>query len=56
MCCRGVKRNLLYSRVHSVQDSLNHVKLWNSALIFSTDLMEAMTAAMKKQKPHFTGL
>jgi enoyl-CoA hydratase len=52
---RGIKCNLLYSRDHSVSDSLKFQVLWNSATIISDDLMEAMQANMMKKKPEFNG-
>lgn len=50
---RGVKQTLLHTRDHSVRDSLNQVKLWNSAFLLSNDLAEAATAIMTKTKPNF---
>ncbi|MDB4285732.1 crotonase/enoyl-CoA hydratase family protein [bacterium] len=52
---RGIKENLLYSRDHSVDDSLKFQVLWNSATIISDDLMEAMQSSMQKRKPEFNG-
>eukprot|EP01039_Chlorochromonas_danica_P011662 gene11662-13077_t len=50
---RGVKQALLYARDHTVRDSLDQVKLWNSALLQSEDLTEAASAMMEKRKPFF---
>jgi len=52
---RGIKSTVLYSRDHSVRDSLHQVKLHNSAHLHSADLMEAMQAALLKSQPKFTG-
>ena len=50
---RGAKRVLLYSRDHTVDESLQQVNLWNSAHVMSNDLNEAMSAAMSKVPPNF---
>ena len=50
---RGAKRVLLFSRDHSVEESLQQVNLWNAAHVMSDDLKEAMTAAMAKLPPNF---
>lgn len=48
---RGLKRGLLYSRDHTVQDSLQQVQLWNSAMLQSHDLLTAATSVMQKKTP-----
>jgi enoyl-CoA hydratase len=40
-------------RQHSVADGLNYVATWNAAMLLSTDLGEAMTAAKEERKPKF---
>lgn len=50
---RGVKRALLFSRDHSVPESLHQVKMWNTAMLHSEDLMEAMRAILSKDSPTF---
>ena len=50
---RGVKKSLVYSRDHTVREGLQHVKMWNSAFLHGDDLMEAMRAAMSREKPAF---
>lgn len=50
---RGVKKTILYTRDHTVQDSLHQIKLWNSAFFFSTDLAEAAVSIMTKQPAEF---
>jgi enoyl-CoA hydratase len=50
---RGTKQILLYTRDHTVADSLDYVATWNAATLFSADLMEAMGAQMEKRKAEF---
>ena len=50
---RGIKKTILYSRDHSVDDSLNQVKLWNAAHMYSDDLKAAMQALFQKSKPKY---
>jgi len=50
---RGVKKTLLYARDHSVQASLEQVKQLNAAHLYSSDLLTAMMAHMKKGQPEF---
>lgn len=53
LAVRGSKEMLLYTRDHSVQDSLNHVATWNSGMLFSADAREAMMAKLQKRDPVF---
>jgi enoyl-CoA hydratase len=50
---RGCKQSILYSREHSVEDSLAHVALWNAGMMVSEDLQEAVAAQREKRKPVF---
>lgn len=50
---RGTKEMLNYTRDHSVADGLNYVATWNAAMLMSSDLQTAMTAAMTRQAPQF---
>lgn len=50
---RGTKETLLYTRDHSVEDSLNFIATWNAGLLMSNDLMEAFQSSMQKKKPVF---
>lgn len=52
----GTKRNLLFARDHTVQDGLEYVATWNAAMLQSSDVMSAIMASMKKQKPIFSSL
>ncbi len=50
---RGIKQMLLYTRDHTVGDSLNAMAEWNGGKLFSDDLLEAFSATMEKRKPIF---
>jgi enoyl-CoA hydratase/carnithine racemase len=46
----GTKRNLNYSRDHSVAEGLEYVATWNAAMLQSRDMLDAMKASMSKDK------
>lgn len=50
---RGTKRNIIFTRDHSVNESLEYMANWNAAQLFSNDLLEAFQASMTKQTPIF---
>ena len=50
---RGIKKSVQYKRDHSTADSLNQIRLWNSAHLISADLEVAVKAAISKTKPQF---
>ena len=50
---RGIKKTALYSRDHSVVESLEQVKQHNLAHLFSNDLKEIFNSLLLKQKPVF---
>lgn len=52
----GTKSSMNYSLDHSVHDGLNHIKIMNSGLLQSTDLMTAAMASLSKQVPTFAKL
>ncbi len=52
---RGTKEILLYTRDHSVADSLHYMCTWNAAMILSEDLTEAFMAHVQKREPTFEG-
>eukprot|EP00929_Paragymnodinium_shiwhaense_P056606 TRINITY_DN28334_c0_g1_i1.p1 TRINITY_DN28334_c0_g1~~TRINITY_DN28334_c0_g1_i1.p1 ORF type:complete len:300 (+),score=73.34 TRINITY_DN28334_c0_g1_i1:75-902(+) len=52
----GTKANILYSRDHTVADSLDYIAVWNSAMLQSQDLQTAIMASMQKEKPVFSKL
>jgi enoyl-CoA hydratase len=49
----GTKEMIGYMRDHRVDDGLEHVAIWNSAMLQSVDLKLAMAAHLSKQKPVF---
>jgi len=49
----GSKEMITYMRDHSIADGLEHVAIWNAAMLQSADLKLAMAAQMAKQKPRF---
>ncbi|BFZ06823.1 hypothetical protein BsWGS_09863 [Bradybaena similaris] len=53
---QGSKRNIIYSRDHSVAESLEYMATWNSAMLQSEDLMKAIEAALQKGQPVFSKL
>ena len=52
----GAKEVLNYNRDHTVEESLNYAALWNSAMNFSDDMMEAFKSKTEKRDPDFQGL
>ncbi len=50
---RGSKRNIVFSRDHSVAESLEYMANWNAAYFYSNDLLAAFQASMTKQQPAF---
>ena len=52
----GSKHNLIYSRDHSVADSLNHIAIWNGSMLQTKDLEECMRASFMKELPTFSKL
>lgn len=49
----GTKEMIGYMRDHRVDDGLEHVAIWNAAMLQSADLKTAMVAQMSKQQPDF---
>ncbi|KAF9218616.1 Delta2-dienoyl-CoA-isomerase [Gyrodon lividus] len=47
---RGTKRLLLHSRDHGVPENLDYTATWNSAMIQTSDLPEAVRAAKSKSR------
>lgn len=56
MAVTGTKAVLLKSRDMSVDQGLDYVATWNSAMLLSDDLAEAVSAHMQKRKPVFAKL
>ena len=50
---RGTKRNIVFTRDHSVMDSLEFMANWNAAHFYSSDLLAAFQASFTKQVPSF---
>lgn len=46
---RGIKRNLLWARDHSVQDGLAYAASWNAGMLVGEDLREALAAYAGKR-------
>ncbi len=55
VCIRGTKEILLYTRDHSVEESLNYMVAWNASMLLSNDIFEAMAAYMQKREAEFEG-
>lgn len=53
LAVRSTKQMLLYSRDHNVEEALDYMATWNSAVLLSNDLLEAFQATMEKRKPNF---
>lgn len=49
----GTKEMISYMRDHRVDDGLEHVAIWNAAMLQSADLKAAMVAQMSKHQPVF---
>jgi len=49
----GTKAMISYMRDHAVNDGLEYVATWNSAMLQSNDLRVAIAAHMSKQTPEF---
>ena len=52
----GIKRNLAYSRDHSVADGLDYIATWNGGVLRSSELMTAVQAKMAKTHAVFDDL
>ncbi len=52
----GIKEVMNYSRDHSIEESLNHVALWNAAMNFADDMKEAFSSQVKQKDPEFQKL
>ncbi|GAV71339.1 ECH domain-containing protein [Cephalotus follicularis] len=52
----GTKAVLLKSREMTLDQGLDYVATWNSAMLLSDDLMEAVSAQTQKRKPAFAKL
>lgn len=52
----GIKRNLAYTRDHTVADGLDYIATWNGGMLRSEDLMTAVQAKMAKTAATFADL
>ncbi|MEM6461420.1 MAG: crotonase/enoyl-CoA hydratase family protein [Pseudomonadota bacterium] len=52
----GIKRNLAFSRDHSVADGLDYMATWNAGMLRPEDLMNAVQASMQKKEALFADL
>ncbi|KAI0791879.1 ClpP/crotonase-like domain-containing protein [Abortiporus biennis] len=52
----GTKRVLQHARDHTVQQNLEYVATWNTAMLQSIDLIDALHAAKTKTQPSFKPL
>ncbi len=52
----GIKRNLAYSRDHSVADGLDYIATWNGGMLRPQDIMAAIQAKMAKSEAEFSDL
>lgn len=53
---QGSKINLIYSRDHSVSESLDYIAIYNQAMLQSEDLVNATMSQMTKNPPVFSKL
>lgn len=53
LAMRGTKESILYSRDHSVADSLNQIATWNAGILSVDDVMKAVAAQMEGKTAEF---
>lgn len=49
----GIKRNLLFSRDHSVAAGLDYVATWNGGMLRTKDVMAALQAKLARSTAEF---
>ena len=49
----GTKESLNYGRDHSIEESLNHIALWNTAVGIGDEMSVAFKAKAEKTEPVF---
>ena len=50
LAVRGSKEMLLYSRDHSVSESLNYIATWNAGMLSEADLQAGLRAQLEKHQ------
>ncbi len=53
LAVRGSKEMLLYSRDHTVSESLNYVATWNAGMLSAADLQAGLQAQLEKQQASY---
>jgi enoyl-CoA hydratase len=53
LAVRGIKRNLLFARDHTVAEGLQYTATWNAAMLISSDATEALAAFQQKREARF---
>ncbi len=52
----GCKQMINYARDHTTADTLNHIALWNAAMLSTDDIKESYVAKAEKRDPNFDDL
>ncbi len=52
----GCKQMINYARDHSTADTLDHIALWNAAMLSTDDIKESYIAKTEKRAPNFDDL
>eukprot|EP00750_Incisomonas_marina_P033435 INCI9870.3.p1 GENE.INCI9870.3~~INCI9870.3.p1 ORF type:complete len:246 (+),score=49.67 INCI9870.3:534-1271(+) len=52
----GTKRNLNFSRDHSVDEGLNYIATWNAAMLQTEDIRKGVTSFATKKQPSFAAV
>ena len=52
----GSKESLNYGRDHTVEESLNHIALWNNAMGIGDEMSVAFKSKAEKKDPEFEDL
>ncbi|MFK7891344.1 MAG: enoyl-CoA hydratase-related protein [Granulosicoccus sp.] len=56
MAVYGCKKMILHARDHAVNDTLDHVGIWNAGFFSREELLEAMSAQEQQRSPQFQAL
>ena len=52
----GCKRMINYARDHSTQDGLDYISIWNTSMMNSEEIMEAISAKAEGRDAEFVDL